>query len=126
MGRIVMFAGPGSLGQEPDACAALMEMGVGVPEGELARPVLDLNRLRELLLAERAGGTPGVPASPTTLSRLSPSPVAGPSPFERQVPIYLLPEQAIAQTGFLVSQQSEPLLAMYLRRLFQFAPEEGG
>jgi len=126
VGQIVAFCGRASLGQEPDACAALMEMGVGVPEGELATPVLDLSRLRELLLTERAGGAPGIPPSPTTLSRLTPSPVAGPSPFERQVPIYLLPEQAGAQMGFLVAQQREPILAMYTRRLFQFAPEEGG
>lgn len=120
MERMVVVRGPGSLGQEADACAVLM------PESEFTRPALDLDRLRELLMAEEAAGAPTFPPSPVAMSRLEPSPVAGPSPFEKQVPIYLLPEQASAQAGFLVRQQSEPLLAAYLRRIFQFAPAKGG
>lgn len=126
--RMVVVRGPGSLGQEADACAALISESDAalMPESELTRPPLDQDRLRELLMAERGAGAPTFPPSPVAMSRLEPSPVAGPSPFEKQVPIYLLPDQASAQAGFLVQQQSEPLLAAYLRRLFQFAPAEGG
>jgi hypothetical protein len=97
-----------------------------MPESESTCPALDQDRLRELLMEGEPGGAPTFPPSPLAMSRLEPSPIAGPSPFEKQVPIYLLPEQASAQAGFLVRQQSEPLLAAYLRRLFQFAPAEGG
>ena len=120
MERIVVVRGPGSLGQEADACAALM------PETEFTQPTLDQDSLRELLTAERGGGAPTFPPSPVAMSRLEPSPVVGPTPFEKQVPIYLLPGQASAQAGFLVRQQSEPPLAAYLRRLFEFAPAKGG
>lgn len=126
MERIVLCRGPGALGQEPDVCAALVAIQGGEPVGELARPVLDLDKLRELLQAERAGGGPVLSPSPVLSTRLVPSPVAPGSPYERQVPIYLLPGQASAQTGFLVRQQTDPVLAPFLRRLFQLAPAEGG
>lgn len=126
MERIVLCRGPGALGQEPDVCAALVAIQGGEPAGELARPVLDLDKLRELLQAERASRAPILSPSPLVSARLAPSPVAPGSPFERQVPIYLLPGQASAQAGFLVVQQSDPLLGPFLRRLFQLAPTEGG
>jgi len=135
VGQVIVCRGPGSLGQEMDACAALIAYETAGPEaalamlegeGELARPVLDVDALREQYLAEQAGEETTVPVSPVALSRLLPSSIAGGDPFEKQVPIYLLPGQASAQAGFLVAQQGEPLLAPFLRRLFQLGSSQGG
>jgi len=121
--ELVVFGGPDSLGQGDDACQALLELTEA--EGEVPRPVLDLDLLRRLLAGEREAGPPGIPPSPTTLSRFRLSPFPPEDPFQRQVPIYLLPAQASVQAGFLVRQQGEPLLPMFIRRLFRLGePEE--
>jgi hypothetical protein len=116
-----------ALGQG-DACDILTEF---FPEGapgaaaELARPTLDLNRLRDSILEPRER-TDVLPASAVAMRALGPSPVPADSPFERQVPAYLLPRQATAQRGFLIEQQGGPLLPAFLRRLFTFARTEEG
>jgi hypothetical protein len=95
----------------PADTAAGEETAPGVP-----RPTPDLNAIRASL-AVSPPATTFPPAHPLTGAQMGVSTTPGETPFSPQDPIYLLPAQAQAQGQFLVAQQSQSVLGIFLRRV---------